>query len=231
MGRLRYLRLSRRSRVLIWLCAVLLLLAGLCAAAVVHMKPILSNLAVSRVHNTVNRIVASAVNDELSRGVISYDALVTMEKDAGGRITALRSNMSEVNRLQSAVSDNILQRLGEVSTAELAIPVGTLTGSALLAGRGTPIRIRMQSVGSASASFHDEFIAAGINQTRHRILLRIDVQMSILLPGFTTSTRVSNDISVAETVIVGDVPETYTYFSTLPDHLPQYAEDYIMNNG
>lgn len=231
MGRLRYLRLSHRSRVLIWLCALLLLLAGLCTAVMVHMKPILTNLAVSRIHNTVNRIVVSAVNDELSRGVINYDALVTMEKDAGGRITALRSNMSEVNRLQSAVSDSILQRLGEVSTVELAIPVGTLTGSALLAGRGTPIRIRMQSVGSASASFHDELIAAGINQTRHRILLRIDVHMSILLPGFTTSTRISNDISVAETVIVGEVPETYTYFSTLPDQLPQYAEDYIMNNG
>ena len=231
MGRLRYLRLSRRNRLLFWLGAAILLIAGICTAAVVHMKPILTNLAVSRVHNTVNRIVVSAVNEELSRGLIDYDALVIVEKDGAGHITALRSNMSEVNRLQSVIADEILQRLGEVSTSELAIPVGTLTGSAILAGRGAPIRVRMQSVGSTSASFHNEFTAAGINQTRHRILLRIDVYMSILLPGFTTSTRVSNEISVAETVIVGGVPENYTYFSALPEQLQQYAEDYIMNNG
>jgi hypothetical protein len=54
--------------------------------------------------------------------------------------------------------------------------------------------------------------------------------MSILLPAFTTSTRVSNEIAVAETVIVGGVPENYTYFSTLPEELSDYAEDYIMNN-
>ena len=231
MGRLRYLRLSRRSRVLVWMMFFLLLLLGVCAVALVHMKPILSNLAVARVNNTVNRIVAAAVTDEIAQGVIDYDTLVTLEKDAEGRVTALRSNMNEINRLQSAVAEDIVRRLGEVSTSELLIPVGTLSGSPLLAGRGAPIRVRMQSVGSASAAFRNEFTAAGINQTRHRILLRIDVFMSILLPGFTTSARVSNEISVAETVIVGGVPENYTYFSTLPEQLQQYAEDYIMNNG
>ena len=73
--------------------------------------------------------------------------------------------------------------------------------------------------------------AAGINQTRHQILLHVDVYTGILLPGFTASTKVSNEIAVAETVIVGGVPQTYTYFSTTEDKIEDYADEYIMNNG
>ena len=133
--------------------------------------------------------------------------------------------------MQGRIADEILRRLSEISTSELTIPLGTLTGSALLAGRGPCLHVRMQAVGSANAVFRNQFTAAGINQTRHQIFLDVDVYMSILLPGMTTSTKVSNEIVVAETVIVGGVPETYTYFSTLPDDIGQYAEDYIMNNG
>ena len=77
----------------------------------------------------------------------------------------------------------------------------------------------------------DKFTAAGINQTKHQILLDVDVRVSILLPGITTYTKVSNEISVAETVIVGGVPQTYTYFSTTEDKIEDYADEYIMNNG
>ena len=77
----------------------------------------------------------------------------------------------------------------------------------------------------------DKFTAAGINQTKHQILLDVDVYVTILLPGITTYTKVSNEISVAETVIVGSVPQTYTYFSTTEDKIEDYADEYIMNNG
>lgn len=231
MSRLRYVRLSLRKRILIWLSVIGVLFVSFCFIAVFHMKPILTNLAAARVNNIVNRIVVAAVNDAVDSGLINYDALVTLEKDESGRVTALRSNMSEVNRLQNIISDDILQRLGEVSTSELSIPIGSLTGSALLAGRGPSIQVRMQAAGSTSASFRNEFSAAGINQTKHLIVLRIDVYMGILLPGFTASTRVTNEISVAETVIVGNVPQSYTSFSTLPGELEQYAQDYILNIG
>ena len=167
----------------------------------------------------------------MENGSIDYQNFVIFEKDETGHITALRSNVAEVNRMQGQITDEILHRLSEVATSELEIPLGTLTGSALLAGRGPSLFVRMQAVGSASAAFRNQFTAAGINQTRHQIFLDVDVYMSILLPGTKTSTRVSNEIAVAETVIVGGVPDTYTYFSTMPDEIGQYAEDYIMNNG
>ena len=188
MERLRYLRLTGRQRVGIWLTLLVLALLAAAVSLLWHLKPVMTSMATARVSNLVNR-------------------------------------------MQGQITDEILHRLSEVATSELEIPLGTLTGSALLAGRGPSLFVRMQAVGSASAAFRNQFTAAGINQTRHQIFLDVDVYMSILLPGMKTSTRVSNEIAVAETVIVGGVPDTYTYFSTMPDEIGQYAEDYIMNNG
>lgn len=231
MGRLRYLRFTVRQRVLIWLTVIFTLLLALAVAVVLHMKPVVVDLATTRTSNAVNRIVVAAVNDAVDSGRIDYEQLVDFDKDAEGHVTALRSNMAAFNRLQASIADDILQRMAEVSSTDLAIPIGTLTGSPLLAGRGPCLRVRMQSVGTATARFDNQFSSAGINQTRHRIILDVDVHVSILLPGLTTYTKVSNEISVAETVIVGGVPETYTYFSTTPDEIENYADEYIINNA
>lgn len=231
MGRLRYLRFTGRQRVLIWLTVIFTLLLALTVAVVLHMKPVVVDLATARTSNAVNRIVVAAVNDAVDSGRIDYEQLVDFDKDAEGHVTALRSNMAAFNRLQASIADDILQRMAEVSSTDLAIPIGTLTGSPLLAGRGPCLRVRMQFVGTATARFDNQFSSAGINQTRHRIILDVDVHVSILLPGLTTYTKVSNEISVAETVIVGGVPETYTYFSTTPDEVENYADEYIINNA
>ena len=231
MRRLRYIRLTKRQRATIWLTLIVGSVTALIYLAVVQMGPILTSMATARVSNTVNRIVVAAVDEAIQGGEIDYSVLVSFEKDAEGKVTALKSNMAAFNRLQSRIADDILLRLSEVSTTELSIPLGTLTGSSLLAGRGPALKIKMQSVGSTTASFRNTFSAAGINQTRHQIMLDVDVHMSILLPGFRTSTKVTNEITVAETIIVGSVPQTYTYFSTAPDEADDYAEDYILNNG
>ena len=195
-----------------------------------HLRSLLGNLAVTRVSNMVGRVVMEAVSDAVNSGEIQYNDLISLEKDADGGIAALQSNMAEFNRLQSAITKDILDRLGQVSEMDLTIPLGTLTGSALLVGRGPSLSVRMQSLGSCSAHFENQFDQAGINQTTHRILLCVDVSMSILLPGFRTSTQVSNAFSVAETVIVGDVPGSYTYFDS-GNPIEQDAFDYSLNNG
>ena len=211
------------------------LLAAICLVTLFivfafHLKTILGDLAVTRVSNSVNRLITEAVNDAIDSGEIQYDDLITFQKDANGRITAFQSNMASFNRLQADITGDVLQRLAEVSDTELAIPIGTLTGSALLAGRGPKFKVRMQSIGSCTAHFENVFDHAGINQTTHSILLYVDVSVTILLPGFSTYTKVSNAFSVAETVIVGDVPDTYTYFDS-GNELVEDAYEYTLNNG
>ena len=195
--------LSGKKRALLLALILLAVLLALTVVAMTHLKPVLTSLATARVSNTVNGIVTAAVNETIYSGGVDYDQLISFEKDNEGRITAVKSNMSECNRLQSAIIDEVLEKLSEVTTKELSVPVGTLLGSPFL---------------------------SGINQTKHQIYLVVDVYVSILLPGFSTTTKLSNTYSVAETVIVGSVPDNYTYFSNGED-MEQNAEDYIMNNG
>ena len=222
-------RLDRRAllRVLALLLAVSLLALTLTATA--RMRPLLESLATTRVSNTVNRIIFEAVNEAIQNGDISYERLISLEKDSEGKITAVHSNMAAFNRLQAQILDIILAKIDQVSARELSIPIGTLTGSALLAGRGPRIRVRMESVGSSTARFNNQFESAGINQTKHQIILEVEVSVAILLPGLTTVTKVSTAVTVAETVIVGAVPDTYTYFSTTPDTYEEDLKDYILN--
>ena len=228
----RYMRpaLTKRQKRTFLAVAFALALLALVTVAAMHLKPILTSLATARVSNTVNGIVSAAVNETIYSGDVDYDSLISFEKDNEGHITAVKSNMAEFNRLQSAIIADILEKLSEVTTRELSIPFGTLTGTPLLAGRGPLISVRMQSVGSSSAHFENAFTSAGINQTKHQIYLVVDVYVSILLPGFSTMTKVSNTYAVAETVIVGLVPENYTYFSN-GQNMADNAEEYIMNNG
>ena len=224
-------RLDRRMLVRALALSVVVGLLTLVITAAVQMRPLLASLATTKVSNTVTRIVSEAVYQAIEDGEIRYDGLVTFEKDETGQITAVRSNMAAFNHLQADILDTILTRIDQVSARELSIPVGTLTGFSLLAGRGPRISVRMESVGSSEANFHNEFVSAGINQTKHQIILTVDVSVSILLPGFTTATKVSNSFIVAETVIVGAVPDTYTYFATEPDTYLEDTKDYILNGA
>lgn len=226
----RYYRrpLTRRAAARLILTLALLALIGMLAVAGMQMKQLLTKLAVTRVTNTVNRIVTQAVNETIDSGEIRYDDLISFEKDNDGKITAVKSNMPEFNRLQSKILNVILERISEVSTRDLSIPLGSLTGANLLAGRGPLVSVRMQSIGSSTAHLENRFVSAGINQTKHQIFLDVDVSVAILLPGFSTATQVSNAFTVAETVIVGTVPETYTYFSSA-EPLEQDAKEYVLN--
>lgn len=224
-------RMDRRALVRLLIFFAMAGVLALAFIATAQMKPLLASLATTKVSNTVTRIVSEAVYEAIETGEIQYDGLVSFEKDNDGKITAVRSNMAAFNHLQAEILDTVLTRIDQVSARELSIPIGTLTGSSLLAGRGPRITVRMESVGSSEANFSNEFVSAGINQTKHQIILTVDVYVSILLPGFTTATKVSNSFIVAETVIVGAVPDSYTYFSTDPSTYEEDLKDYILNIG
>ena len=194
-----HIPISRRQRKMLICLITSVLLMVLTVVGGYHLRGLLSSLAVTRVSNTVNRAVSDAVNDAIGRGTFQYGTMILFEKDDDGKITALETNMAEMNRLQSEILADVLERLSVVSSSELSIPVGTITGTPQLAGRGPRIPIKLEFVGSSNARFDNDFTEAGINQTKHRILLYVDVSVSILLPGFSTYTKVSNSFTVAET--------------------------------
>ena len=179
---------------------------------VTKLTPIVSEMAVATAKNVITRAINNTVAEHLEDGEMDYNKLVTVEKDTAGTVTALVINMSSVNALKAEITYGIISNLAEEDTADIGVPIGNLIGGNLFSGRGPEIPIRIVSVSSISTDFANRFSAAGINQTRHQIVVQVTVTASLLIPGRTEETTVSTEVAVAETIIVGDVPDSYTYF-------------------
>ncbi|NCB63876.1 MAG: sporulation protein YunB [Clostridia bacterium] len=190
-------------------------LAGIIVAALVihfinvQLRPIMAELASAQVQNAVTTVINRVVSEEVTEGHITYDKIIKLETNEAGAVTALKSDMSEANLLRADILTALVDEVDQVNELPLSIPVGNLTGVDLLSGRGFDIPVTVLTTGTAEAGFENVFSDAGINQTRHQIMLNVSVPVSILMPGYSTRTAVKAHVCVAETVIVGQVPGTY----------------------
>lgn len=191
--------------------ALALLLIGYLEA---QMRPVLCAMATARVKNAVTTTLNEAIDGQLSDSNVSYNDLILVEKDEAGRITALTSNTAQLNQLRVGILTTVVDAVDNMDRSQLSIPIGNLSGINFLSGRGFHLPIQVVSAGSALAKFENRFSDAGINQTRHQIFLDVTVIVDILLPGDTLRSQVTAQIPVAETVIVGAVPDTYLDLGT-----------------
>lgn len=167
------------------------------------------SLAETQVRNTTSDLINDAIDRQIEDGTIQYDRMVYFEKDLDGRITALKTNMSEVNRLKTDILNLINDEILALSTDDLGIPLGSLFLPELLSGRGPSIPVEILSIRNSDASFSSNFSEAGINQTLQQMNMHVSVDVTILVLGQTNSFTISSQVVVAETIIVGDVPDTY----------------------
>lgn len=138
-----------------------------------------------------------------------YGSLVDLQRDADGNIVSIQTNAMLMNLLKSKINSAVASSLAELSSKELGIPIGSLTGLALLNGRGPKINAIISITGSAQTSFENSFDDAGINQTRHQLFLKTTVTMLIVFPTETITTAYTYTMLAAETIIVGQTPEFY----------------------
>ena len=167
------------------------------------------SLAQTQVTNTTSDLINDAIDKQIDQGNIQYDRMVYFEKDLDGRITALKTNMSEVNRLKTAILNIINDEILALSVEDLGIPLGSLLLPEFLSGRGPSIPVQILSIRNSDASFFSNFSEAGINQTLQQMNMHVSVDVTVLVLGRTESFTVSSQVIVAETIIVGDVPDTY----------------------
>lgn len=166
-------------------------------------------LAQTQVTNTTSDLINDAIDRQIEDGTIQYDRMVYFEKDLDGRITALKTNMSEVNRLKTNILNLINDEILALSTDDLGVPLGNLFLPEFLSGRGPEIPVQILSIRNSDASFSSNFTQAGINQTLQQINMQVSVDVTVLVLGQTNSFTVTSQVIVAETIIVGDVPDTY----------------------
>jgi len=152
----------------------------------------------------VNRIVMSS----LGRSVHHND-LITYQKDQSGRIAAYSVNTQFVNQVAADVAIAIHKEFGHLESEDFRVPLGILTQSAFLATKGPRIGVTLIPVGTVAIDLHQEFQGEGINQTRHRIWLRAEAKVRVILPLVSREIAVTTDLPITETVIIGPVPANF----------------------
>jgi sporulation protein YunB len=170
---------------------------------------VIRDLARTQVMNSTSDLTNDAIAKQMADGIIQYDRIVYFEKDLNGRITALKTNISEVNRLKTEILNIINDEILALDTSDIGIPLGSLIFPELLSGKGPAIPVHILSIRNSDAVFASNFSQAGINQTLHQLTMQVSVDVSVLVLAKTETFTVTSEVVVAETVIVGEVPETY----------------------
>ena len=187
-----------------FMAAFCLFLSG----AAMFLKNISCQIAVSDASDIVTQQINNAVAEIMAEGNYVGDYFVTFEKTAAGEVTAISSNMAKINALSAEILDRVVGAT-ENHTLTVRSPAGNLTGVSLLMGRGPDVPVQIIVLTSSRVEFNNSIVTAGINQTKHQINLEVIVDIDILIPWESQSAQVVTEVMIADTVIVGKVPETY----------------------
>lgn len=210
-------RVRRRRRLRRLLLAALLLLAGFLLADR-NVKPLVFSLAEARSAAMASRVLSGAMAEALGDGV-GYDELMNVRMDEKGQVALLSANTVRMNLLADRAGEAALRRLENMSSERVSVPLGAALGLTLLAGSGPLIPVSIVPVGSIGTNFVTEFEACGINQTRHKVYLQLTASIRIVIPTGAKTTQVTANMLVAESIIVGAVPEGFVGYDLTEEEL------------
>lgn len=200
----------KRRRLKKWIIVpILFVIAVLIIYINASVNPVIRDLAKAGVSNKASTIINEAIEKQLEEGEIDYDKIIFLEKDINGNITALKTNISQINRLKTQTLSVVDRLLLDLDINEIGVPLGNLILPELFSGTGPTLPVRVLSISNSEAEFENVFLEAGINQTVHQIMLNVAIVMTVLTPAGTLSVDAASSVVVAETVIVGNVPDSY----------------------
>lgn len=181
-----------------------------------NVTPIIINYCTAKIETLTVNAVNSAITMVINDGIDYYD-LVDVISDKDGNITAIKAKSSKINLLARQISSIALQNVDKISKKGIKVPVGAFFNSAIIAGYGSEITVNFVSMGSVDCTFTSEFSEASINHTLHKIFIRVNSDISLIIPFSNNVISTSSEVLVSECVLVGKVPDTYLKAADLND--------------
>ena len=192
-----------------WLWLLLAALAAFMIPAVRFFRSLTGAMAVSNASDIITRSVSDIVGEKMrALNARGEGAFVRFEKDDGGVVTAIVTDTAKVNTLASELLTAVV-KAANAGDLDLRIPLGNLLGNSFLLGKGPRVPVRVTMLTSSRVYFRNVLSDAGINQTKHQLLLTVQVDADVLLPWDIRSAQIVTEVLIAETVIVGRVPDTF----------------------
>ncbi len=182
------------------------------------LRPIVESYAKTQSEIFLNNCTGKAIMKVLGDDTLSYEDLSVIKRESDNSISSVEINSVKLNVVITEITNIIQQEISNNKYINVAVPLGTLSGNDFLIGRGPNINIKFEISAAVFSGIESRFSSAGINQTLHEIILTIKSNVYMMMPLYRVNTVVSGEYIIAETVIVGKVPEAFT-------NVDEYSEE------
>lgn len=194
---------SGRLKGLFFVCAAL---TGLFIFIDSRFRPLVKTMAQYNLQSIVSRAANQAVIEQMILAEISYNDLINLQMDENGRVTILSYNSPEVNRLQSIISESVSNKIDRIGPTDIYVPVLNILNIDFLNNKGPRLKFRITPAAYVETDIESSFENTGINQVNHQIFIVLKITSSALIPNYTTYVQTQMKVCVAQTVIIGKVP-------------------------
>ena len=210
---------ARKRHLKAWFALLLLILVTVGYIIIDDaIRPTILSLSEARLRAIAVKAMNEAVRETVGSGV-TYTDLINIQKDKEGNITLVSANAVLMNNIAASTAIAAQDKILNIGEQGIEIPIGTILGGQLMSGRGPAVVVRVEPVGSVITDFMTEFEAAGINQTRHKIYLVLNASIRILIGSSSQTVEISSQVLISETIIIGDVPQSYVEVDNTDDML------------
>ena len=217
---------KKKKRIGIKLLAIALIIVGIFLLIDIRIRPIIEQTAIYQSKILATRIINDAVYSQLDDEDFKYEGLITLSYNEDNSVSSIESNMVNINKLKAKINNSVNDQLAKIDQYDLSLAIRTISGFYSFYNQGPLIPIKVLPEGYVETSLISSFESGGINQTLHRILVDIKVDISAIIPGYTASGTVQTQYVVAETVIVGSVPNAYTHVISGSEDIVGEINDY-----
>ena len=183
-----------------------------------HLEAVILDMASARAEAMAVEYIHEAVRDVME-DTVNYEDMMNVQTDGQGRVTMLQANAVRMNELATVTALEAQSKLESAESQSIAIPLGAALGVPFLSAMGPRVQVRIVPVSAVSAAFSTEFESAGINQTRHKIYLSLRTTVRLVIPSGARQVSLGSQVLIAESIIVGDVPQSYVQVPEMSDAL------------
>ena len=201
-----------------WLVIGILGMSALGMVLEKNLEEVILDLAYARAEAMAVAYINEAAKEKMT-GQVTYADMMTARVDQQGRVTMLEANAVRMNELATSTALRAQEMLARAEAQSVAIPLGAALGIPFLSALGPEIPVRIVPVSAVSAAFSTEFESAGINQTRHKIYLSLNTTVRLVIPSGGREVKLHSQILIAESIIVGQVPDSYVSVPETSDAL------------
>ena len=188
---------------------VFLILATLFVLLDIPIRPVVRENAKYIVKNEVTLMINECVAYYLQENNIAYTDLITLSLNDKKEVTAVGTNTIAVNKLKTEITNAIANELKDSRGEKIRVSLGNLFDSYVLDYIGIEFQVKLTDYGFIETDILSSFKSSGINQTIHRINLKIKVEINVNIGTLYQTETVETEILLAETVLLGNVPEMY----------------------